>query len=170
MGTWASVTTYFSTLIDDIVNTWVTVVETITVTLVTVKKYAMVCIEFITEQIPTIEMALKTWVPKFINGFVPTINNFIAFLMNTDVFKFLMAKVDEVIKMYPAEFNAVKAFVVRIKELTIKYTVLIYNKMMEIPVISKIVNYIGHLINTIQFHSSMVSSRHMRSLDNFRST
>merc|ERR1711970_656727 len=158
MGTWASVTTYFSTLIDDIVNTWVTVVETITVTLVTVKKYAMVCIEFITEQIPTIEMAIKTWVPKFINGFVPTINNFIAFLMNTDVFKFLMAKIDEVIKMYPAEFNAVKAFVVMVKENTIKYVVMVYNKMMEIPVIKKIVDYIMQLINKKGLQTSMVSS------------
>merc|ERR1711970_1575320 len=157
-NTWASVTTYFSTLIADIVNTWVTVVETITVTLVTVKKYAMVCIEFITEQIPTIEMALKTWVPKFINGFVPTINNFIAFLMNTDVFKFLMAKIDEVIKMYPAEFNAVKAFVVMVKENTIKYVVMVYNKMMEIPVIKKIVDYIWQLINRKDLYSTMVSS------------
>merc|ERR1711887_359482 len=108
----------------------------------TVKKCTTLYIEFIAEQIPIIMNTTKTW--------VPTIINFIEFLKNTDVFKFLMAKVDEVIKMYPAEFNAVKAFVVRIKELTIKYTVLIYNKMMEIPVISRIVNYIWHLINTIQ--------------------
>merc|ERR1712215_16468 len=78
--------------------------------------------------------------------------------MNTNTFKFLMAKVDEVIKMYPAEFAAVKTFVLRVKELTVKYTVLVWNKMMEIPVIKMIVDYIWQLINRKDIYSSMESS------------
>merc|ERR1711887_45209 len=155
---WTNVTTYMSTLVADLVNIWNAIIDTIPIALRTVKKYAIVCIEFIRAQIPVIVEAIKTWVPKIINNLIPIINNFIEFLMNTNTFKFLMAKVDEVIKMYPAEFAAVKAFVLRVKELTVKYTVLVWNKMMEIPVIKMIVDYIWQLINRKDLHSSMVSS------------
>merc|ERR1711970_1544346 len=155
---WTNVTTYMSTLVADLVNIWNAIIDTIPIALRTVKKYAIVCIEFIRAQIPVIVETIITWVPKIINNLIPIINNFIEFLMNTNTFKFLMAKVDEIIKMYPAEFAAVKAFVLRVKELTVKYTVLVWNKMMEIPVIKMIVDYIWQLINRKDIYSSMESS------------
>merc|ERR1711970_1374185 len=155
---WTNVTTYMSHLIADLVNIWNAIIDTIPIALRTVKKYAIVCIEFIRAQIPVIVETIITWVPKIINNLIPIINNFIEFLMNTNTFKFLMAKVDEIIKMYPAEFAAVKAFVLRVKELAVKYTVLVWNKMMEIPVIKMVVDYIWQLINRKDIYSSMESS------------
>ncbi|CAL4104941.1 unnamed protein product [Meganyctiphanes norvegica] len=151
---WTSATTYLSAVVADVVNTWITVTETFPVAVATFKKHVFVMTEFIVEQIPITVKAIKSQVPKLINDLLPIINNFIEFLMNTEVFRFLMVKIEEVIIMYPAEFNAVKEFV----ENFIQFTFVTYNKMMEIPVIKKIVDYIWQLINRKDLHSSMVSS------------
>merc|ERR1711970_252311 len=155
---WPTVTAYISALVDDIVNALATFIKRIDVALMTVKKYVAVYIELITEQLPSIVKAIKTWVTMIIDDLIPIINNLVDFLVNSHIFKLLKAKVEEIIKMYPAEFNAVKAFFETTIKLTIDYINLVYNKLMEIPVVKKIVDYIWQLINSKDLHSSMVSS------------
>ncbi|CAL4151179.1 unnamed protein product, partial [Meganyctiphanes norvegica] len=151
---WTSATTYLSAVVADIMNTWLAVTETFPVTVTTFKKYVSVNAEIIFEQIPIIVKFVKTQVPKFINELIPTINNFIEFLMNTEVFRFLMFKIEKVITMFPAEFNAIKEFV----EMFIEYTFFVCNKIMESPIFMKIVDYIRQLVNRKDLYSLMVSS------------
>ena len=62
----------------------------------------------------------------------------------------------QALRMYPIEFNAMKEYVEWFMGVAVEYTVLIYNKMMDIPVFKKIVDYIWQLINRKDLYSSMV--------------
>merc|ERR1712050_601157 len=142
---WTSLTSHITVLVTDVV-------------VITVKKFAAITIEFIAAEIPIVVGIIKTWVPIIINDLKPTINNLIEFVLNSPIVKLLIAKVDEIIKMYPTEFAAVKAFVEKVISIAIEYTLLVYNKLIEIPIVKMIIDYIWQLINKKDLQSSMVSS------------
>merc|ERR1711970_953710 len=155
---WTSLTSHITVLVTDVVTIFTTVIARIPVVVITVKKYAALTIEFIVAEIPIVVGIIKTWVPIIINDLKPTINNLIEVMLNSPIAEFLIAKVDEIIKMYPTEFAAVKAFVEKVISIAIEYTLLVYNKLIEIPIVKMIIDYIWQLINKRDLQSSMVSS------------
>merc|ERR1712050_295138 len=114
---WTSLTSHITVLVTDVVTIFTTVIARIPVVVITVKKFAAITIEFIAAEIPIVVGIIKTWVPIIINDLKPTINNLIEFVLNSPI-----VKVDEIIKMYPTEFAAVKAFVEKVISIAIEYT------------------------------------------------
>ena len=153
---WTKATVNLSTIIAELVNRFNVVIENVPFFIKEIKEKATVYAKFVAEQILVILEYVKTLVPKYINELFPVFNDFVEFLMNTEVAKFLVAKIDELIKMYPTQFNAIKAYFERFIEFVFNYITLVYTKMMEIPVIRKFVNYIWDLIYHKDMQTTMV--------------
>ena len=153
---WTMATAKLSPFITQLINNLNAIIEKVPIFITSVKEKATVYAKLIVEEIPVLFETVKTLVPKYINELFPMINNFFDFLMNTEVVKFVVAKINELIKMYPTQFNAIKAYFEIAIEFTFNYITLVYNKMMEIPVIKKFIDYILDLIYNKDLQSTMV--------------
>merc|ERR1711887_475222 len=80
------------------------------------------------------------------------------FLMNTTIVKFLIAKINEVIAMYPAQFNMIKEYLHTVVGFVVEWTKLLYNKLMTWALIKKIIDFILDLINRKDLYTTMASS------------
>merc|ERR1711970_300026 len=155
---WTNITAYLSAFLTHVIRILNFVIETIPVALKAGWLNANAWIKFISFEIPIILEFIKIETPKMINGWIPNIKNFFAFVKNTHTFKLVMAKADELTKMYPAEWAEVKAFIESIIDNTMDRFWKFYDIVMKFPWVRAVVNYFYQIINKIDIHATMVSS------------
>merc|ERR1711970_573467 len=155
---WTSVTAQLPAFIVELIRTLNAFIENLPALVQKMKETAIVWFNFVAAQVPGILKFVETQIPIIINEVTATLNNFTDFLMNTDIVKFLIAKINEIIAMYPEQFNMIKEYLQAIVGFVVEWTMLLYNKLMTVPLIKKIVDFILDIINRKDLYTSMVSS------------
>merc|ERR1711970_421645 len=156
--TWTSITTELPAFVAELIKELTIFIDNIPVLALKFKEDVLLFVKFLGTEIPLIVKTIETQLPIVINEVIATLNHFTTFLMNTNVVKFIIAKIDEVIKMYPEQFNLIKEYVEQGLKFAVETATLAYNKLMKIPVVKKIVDFIMDLINRKALYTNLLSS------------